>query len=560
VRDSPRDGRGRSGFRRDAILALSLANLCFFNVWGQLLPAAIEPRNLYHLKGPPAAVHYPVAVAGVLLLASAFLAAAAWARRHGGPWERWVLPAGFAGVLVLPANAVREAVSQQSLWDPLAAAAGPAAAGALLGAATAGAAFGLWRHAGAAIRAARGLVMLAAPLALATGVQCVWALVAPLELGPEQLPAVSAPPPPASGGARVLWVLFDELDQETAFERRPAGLALPSFDRLAAESLRARRALPPSRATIWSIPALLSGRPLGDGPPRRLGPSDLHLGHAADGAPLRWSELPSVFARARADGARTALVGWYHPYCRVLGRDLDRCSWEESSQRWRRPGLRTALRTQAEWLLLSGPGLPRLWRFDGPARRDHRAQHRSLLRRARAVAADPDVDLAFLHLPVPHLPCIWDADRGTFTDRADCGYADNLALADRALGALRSSVARAGLDGRTHWIVTSDHWWHGKEGRAAPLDRRVPVLVRPAGATGGGGARYDAPFGTEILAHLALALLRDEVGDAADVAAWLDARRGDFPPAFPVPAVPAASARGAGDGPRRAAAAPPEAA
>src|SRR2546425_7901138 len=36
----------------------------------------------------------------------------------------------------------------------------------------------------------------------------------------------------------------------------------------------------------------------------------------------------NLFRRARALGYDTALIGWYHPYCRVLGSDLTRCYWE----------------------------------------------------------------------------------------------------------------------------------------------------------------------------------------------------------------------------------------
>ena len=45
------------------------------------------------------------------------------------------------------------------------------------------------------------------------------------------------------------------------------------------------------------------------------------------GEPAPWSAQPNVFSRAREIGGATALVGWYHPYCRVIGGDLTKCSF-----------------------------------------------------------------------------------------------------------------------------------------------------------------------------------------------------------------------------------------
>jgi hypothetical protein len=38
-----------------------------------------------------------------------------------------------------------------------------------------------------------------------------------------------------------------------------------------------------------------------------------------------WHDQPNVFKRARELGVNAELVGWHHPYCRMLGDSLVRC-------------------------------------------------------------------------------------------------------------------------------------------------------------------------------------------------------------------------------------------
>src|SRR5262249_35435519 len=38
-----------------------------------------------------------------------------------------------------------------------------------------------------------------------------------------------------------------------------------------------------------------------------------------------WRDQPTIFKRARELGVNAELVGWHHPYCRILGDSLVRC-------------------------------------------------------------------------------------------------------------------------------------------------------------------------------------------------------------------------------------------
>ena len=154
--------------------------------------------------------------------------------------------------------------------------------------------------------------------------------IALLGLGLEHVSQHSAEPslrplrPVHADQPRIVWFIFDETDQRLAFERRPAGCELPAFDRLYAESVCATNAFPPGDSTFVSMPAFLAGRRFSSVAVRSA--SDLTVTLATNSAKAAWSEFPSVFKFARDLGVNGAVVGWYHPYDRLLANGLSYCT------------------------------------------------------------------------------------------------------------------------------------------------------------------------------------------------------------------------------------------
>ena len=124
---------------------------------------------------------------------------------------------------------------------------------------------------------------------------------------------------------RVVWIIFDELSQTIAYGNRPPGLALPNFDRLKEGSFYASLAESPAVRTEISMPSLILGEPVLEASPQA--PDDLRVRTASHPESLSWSSIRNVFDAARGLGFNTALVGWYHPYGRLLNRSLTRCYW-----------------------------------------------------------------------------------------------------------------------------------------------------------------------------------------------------------------------------------------
>lgn len=505
------------------IVAFSLANLCFIAAWRVL----VNPLHYsyYHWKYYPGFTEYVALVIDVSVLAALFWGAATLARRSGRPAVQRVTRGAFLLALLIPLNDLRMQFLPNTLHLRKVLLI-------MLAAVSVIAAAALWRWRAYLVRAAVALVLILSPFALISLAQGAWFTYkhrTNAELAVDR-PAGPLPRPANLPGGRVVWIVFDEMDQGRAFVKRPDGLDLPEFDRLRREAVSAENALPPSSDTLFSMPSLISGQQIEWALAVR--PNELMV--IAKGKPeqVAWSTQPNVFADARAAGAETALVGWYHPYCRVIGASLSSCFWEpvvdEISPLRGQP---TLLKSMAHWATITVfriPGAFRLLehRYERGRRHDHIEDQSKIMDRARAIAKERVFRLTLLHFPVPHPPFIYDRAGRAISDGAGHTYADNLALADRTLGELRREMEAAGLWDNTAVIVSSDHWL--RPPYSDHIDPRVPFIVKLPGQRE--GSSYATPFNTVITRALILALLREEVKDPPGLVRWLDQNRSDAQP------------------------------
>ncbi len=152
-------------------------------------------------------------------------------------------------------------------------------------------------------------------------------------------------------------------------------------------------------------------------------------------------------------------------------------------------------------------------------------------------AADPQIDLLFIHFPLPHLFAIYNRERQDFELNESLSYADNLALVDRTVGEMRQAIEQAGLWDSTSILITSDHGlrpdlWRDRMGWTPELERltggrqseSVPFIVKIAGQNR--GATYERAFSSVLSSELVLAMLHGEVTNADEASTWLDGHQG----------------------------------
>jgi arylsulfatase A-like enzyme len=224
------------------------------------------------------------------------------------------------------------------------------------------------------------------------------------------------------------------------------------------------------------------------------------------GEPRRLTLEPHLFRELAAKGFLTAVVGWHLPYCRIFGDDLASCfSQPRRDPQPRQDSVTAAMLKQVQSL------------FYLLERNEHIVEYETLMERARAAAADPEFDFVYLHLPVPHGPPIYDRDsqQMSIARFSREWYLDNLALADRALGELRTSMEAAGVWDRSAVVLTSDHVWLLAHKFVGSADTHVPFLVRVPGSE---GMRYGAETSAVSAHEVVKALLSGEAKSTLDVA------------------------------------------
>jgi hypothetical protein len=505
-------------------IGISFANLCYLRLWSELL--TYTPAQTYEMRLPPGPHDYLAVSLNVVLWGTVFGIVAAKLRR-ASPTARRAAQWLFLLALLVPLNALREVlagrlpVGQQFLKGGLYAAVGPLGLAACAVVVAAGGAVAVHRRREQIVRTACVVLLIFLPFVPLTVLQAAWKACTfdASAFGDEPAAArlASSLRPPR----RVVWVIFDEWDQRLSFDARPANLALPEFDRFRAASLEAVNAYPPGPSTLESMPGLITGRLVEKAEPRHA--AELRLTFRGSATRVDWRRVPNVFDAARGLGLDTALVGAYHPYCRVLAHSLTSCWWSDMPRPINSNGrtLGAAMRGQTRSLFETW----RLSAFGQSLSTVRKAREfPEALARAAAAAADPSYGLVLLHLLTPHFPHAYDRATETFTlgNAPLRGYYDSLALTDRALGRLRQAMQAAGVWDATTILLSSDHAMKHAALLDGNSDLRVPFLLKFAGQTG--SRVYEPRFNTVISRALLTAILRGEVSSPGEAARWLDRR------------------------------------
>jgi Sulfatase len=506
---------------RQALFYLSLANLCFYNAWTRIL----RPEDLSFQFQP--FTYKPLAAVLICVWALAILLWAlhlAIVKFHASTVARLVFPS----FVVVP-----------FLVSPLLG--GHIKIKIFLGLALVLTAL---LRTGWAIRFARGAVMWALPL---LPIQCMFAIKVALDHPAPQIISRKSDPLARIGTSppRIVWVIFDELDQTLAFSNRPDTVNMPEFDRLRHESFYATDTESPASWTNRSIPALIMGRFVADAHPKEDG--DLNLMFTDSQTRHSWKEQSSVFQDARRLGRKTGLVGWYLPYCSVLSESLDYCYAApdagaspsirkvdyDSSLPFSKELVNEVREEEAGFL----PEVRHTLEADEYSfvRYQHEEAYAAIRTRALKLVSDPSYGLVLIHWPIPHPFGIYRRSRtkGSMDHKAD--YLDNLELADQTLGLIRHTMESAGIWDESILLVTADHgyrrflWstlpdWEAEDAHASATItvNRVPFLLKmPREAA---GVVYSRHFNSILTRDLFTAMLTGKIRGAEEVGNWIGLR------------------------------------
>jgi hypothetical protein len=502
---------------RDVALSLSLANLYFLGVWLEILPYGY--RTSFFRPGGPGMAHFVAGLFNVTALAALFWGASQLLRRHAR-LRRGVAAAGLLfPILLMPLKNLQTILAEHyevfrvgtSSWISVA-----------LALVLIAFLFSRWARGRASmLRASLLCLGMLVPLHYGLAIWGAARAGMPSVTVKEHVPA---PPAPAAGAAgRLVWIIFDEWDYRLTFDGRAPDLELPELDRFARTAVFADRAYPPAGRTLLSVPALLAGKLASAAFEDGQGKLMVHFD--GEPAPSVWSGNHLPFREVAAQGGRSAVAGWYFPYCDVVDRSVASTSVEPNG-----PG---GFPAKGEGFLAI---LVNQWRSLVETQRlspfgqslttiHHRESVELVLARARAAAMDPQYQFVFLHLPIPHPPYFYDRRSGAFSliGSAESRYLDSLALADLTLGTIRAGMERAGVwDGSTI-LLSSDHWDRLAAAVDGRLDHRIPFMLKLPGQTR--GLAFHEPFNTVLSRGLLFAIQRGEVREPEQAAQWLSLHR-----------------------------------
>jgi hypothetical protein len=305
---------------------------------------------------------------------------------------------------------------------------------------------------------------------------------------------------------RVVWILFDETDFDRLYAPNGAErLELPNFNRLAHTSVFATQANSPASATLYSIPALLTGSPI-DGDGVRISSSGVLSLQRSGSRPIPFSEATSIFGALAATGRSASVLGFFHPYCKLF--KLQRCDSYPFPE-------------------IGGLDAP-LW-VNIPDSISNRLRHvdyweditRSTLRLLPQYLARDDA-LTLVHFNVPHLPADYADDALHLPPSANplTEYSRNLVLADQILGEIVQDLQRQA----SHWdlllVVSTDHWLRNRwyQANERETTRPVPLIMWRVGDVN--GHVLSQPVSTVHTAAMILDFLNGNLDSQADIAKW----------------------------------------
>lgn len=386
---------------------------------------------------------------------------------------------------------------------------------------------------GSIVSRLRSFAMLGLPFAMLLLIQTgvIWATGGETSLGGGEIERGVSTNKKSEVQNRVVWIIFDELGLATMRER-PDSVKMPEMDRLKSESVVAENAYPPDEFTHVSIPALFTGQPLKE--TKVASANDLSLFRLESDTAISFRETPNIIDDVREFGGQVAIAGWYHPYTRLFG---DKLAYGYFQQWYPKDcfGYTECVRITYFTSLENIPGVFRILALLGIdvnverekyATEMQAARNEYLRERARAIASDPNIDLVYLHFPIPHWPYVNKNDQP-----ARRGYYGALEAVDRTLSEIRQSLTAAGQWDKTTLIVTADHWRRKKSekdfshipaaSRAQLVENtRIPFIVKLPGQKA--RVSYTPAFNSVITRYMINAVIRGEVRTPEGLSGWLD--------------------------------------
>ena len=374
----------------------------------------------------------------------------------------------------------------------------------------------------------------------------------------------------SQAGERAVPIFLFVFDEWSVKRTTANGEFLPEYPNsraLAAQSLTFSEAWSYSTRSYHSLPALL----FQNDQRIQIGPGMTFWEDKGQNVPT--SSLPSLLGRARQAGYHTALQGFYLPYKRILGEQVE---YERSRPVFPRGySLSESMKLSAvrnlQWIVEPfAKDTRRRYEAGIQSRWWYEINQTTLDESLQLIDAAPRNIMAFFHWPLPHGPFVINAD-GTYNEQYPLGgildglhgphaqledYQRHLKYHDTVLGKIVEELKRSGKFDDALIIMTADHSWRPDPMEKEPnwvIDpsrRRVPLVIKLPHQQSG-RLLSKTVYNNLSLEPIVEAAINGAPLTESDVVALID-RMPDLPtPTGKNSTRPTTPPAGAGDGPTR---------
>lgn len=325
----------------------------------------------------------------------------------------------------------------------------------------------------------------------------------------------------ASNGStkRLIWITYDELDQNYIFDRPEQKSLLPRLFELYENSFHATHANAPTDQTVLSILSYLLGEKL----------SAIHIGSLRNieiqsqngNKKLSLGNIETIFNKVYENGFSVGIAGWHLPYCYFSSQIKAACHQFGSSKYnyITSSGFLGTIRAQLRSFL------PDWYSYE------HLHIYKYFLEDAKELILNKDLNFVYLHFPIPHPPQIYDPflmKEKSFNSNP-AGYDANLALVEKSYSEIERLLKENQMWENSIVIITADHW------KRVPREyfsfhSEVPFIIKLENKYRSAFA-YNPVMSSILVRDLILPLLKGEINSAEDLASFITKEAHKYPTA-----------------------------
>jgi len=275
----------------------------------------------------------------------------------------------------------------------------------------------------------------------------------------------------------IVFIVFDELSYQYLYENGDIKEDYKNIKTFSDDSKNYHLAYAPSSGTLYSMPSYIAGEKLDQ---LKIVNNEIRIKDKNGKFEKNPFLQKNIFSHARELGYQTALVGWYHNYCKFLTNVLDFCDAYSIYKFTSRNDGFSLFHPFATNLNILPSEKPSGFLKIPFSTHSHVNVVERSLSSSKYLIKNLNGALMFLHFPIPHKPFIFNGEEIVMKYDAfienDENYKNQLLLVDRVFGEILGNLKALKVYDNSTIILTSDHNFRAMF--KAEIAKQVPLMIK----------------------------------------------------------------------------------